>query len=116
MFGAGIEVVFRFGSEVVFDRSAMKSSTKKKLGPRNDMSEPNKTNPKKQYRSPGFEVLTPDQAKQRLTEGALPGEAATEELLKAASRPVSSATGQQRSIPDGTKLRQIKSRKPDTRN
>jgi hypothetical protein len=95
----------------------MKSSTKKKLEPRNESIVPNKTDQKKQYRPPRFEVLTPDQAKVRLTGRALPGEAATEELLTAASsQPGPGGKGQQRSIADEAKLRQIKSKKPGTRN
>jgi hypothetical protein len=83
----------------------MKSGAKKKLGPRNEPIEPNKTDKKKQYRPPRFEVLTPDQAKLRLTERALPGEAATEQLLKAASQRGSAGTGEQRSIAREAKLR-----------
>ena len=76
------EVLFKFR----FDRSVMTSSKKKKPVPENEPIEINKTQPKKQYRPPHFEVLTPEQAKARLTERGLPGDAATEKLLKAASK------------------------------
>jgi hypothetical protein len=74
----------------------MKSSTKKKLDPHNEPIAPNKANQKKPYAPPRFEVLTADQAKVRLTERALPGEAAVERLLKAASKPGPAGTGKQR--------------------
>ena len=48
---------------------------------------PNQTAKKKQYVPPQFEVLTRAQAKAQLIERGLPGEAATEQLLKAASKP-----------------------------
>jgi hypothetical protein len=65
----------------------MKSSTKKKLETDNEPIAPNKTGQKKKYVAPRFEVLTPAQAKARLTEKALPGEANTKEILKAAAKP-----------------------------
>ena len=85
--------------------SVMKSSTKKKLESNKEPIAPNKANQKKRYVPPRFELLTPDQAKVRLTERAFPGEAVTEELLKAASKPGAAGTGKPRSIPDGAKLR-----------
>ena len=83
----------------------MKSSPKKKLESHNEPVAPNKANQKKRYTPPRFELLTPDQAKARLTERALPGEAAIEHLLKAAAKPGPAGTGKQRSSADGAKLR-----------
>jgi len=83
----------------------MKSGTKKKLESHNEPIAPNKATQKKRYTPPRFELVTPDQAKVRLTEGALPGEAATEDLLKAASKPGAAGIRKPRSIPDGAKLR-----------
>jgi hypothetical protein len=94
----------------------MKSSTKKKPVPHNEPIEVNQTQPKKPYSPPRFEVLTPDQAKARLAESGLPGEAATQQLLKAASKSGPSAKDQQRSVSDKAQVRQIKSKKLDTRN
>ena len=82
----------------------MKSSTKKKLESPNEPIAPNKATQKKRYTPPRFELLTPDQAKARLTERPLPGEAATEDLLKAASKPGSASTNKPRTIRDGAKL------------
>ena len=65
----------------------MKSSAKKKRKAENEPIVPNQTAKKKQYVPPRFEVLTRDQAKVQLIERALPSEAATEQLLKAASKP-----------------------------
>jgi hypothetical protein len=65
----------------------MESSAKKNHETDSEPIPPNKSHPKKKYSPPQFEVLTRDQAKVRLTERALPGEAATEQLLKAASKP-----------------------------
>ncbi len=45
-----------------------------------------KTGQKKKYIPPRFTSLTSDQAKSQLTERALPGEVATEQLLRAASQ------------------------------
>jgi hypothetical protein len=59
---------------------------------------------------PHFEVLTPEQAKDRLMEKGVPGEAATERLLKAASK---IATDLQRSNAADAKVRQINSKKSD---
>jgi hypothetical protein len=83
----------------------MKSGAKKKLTPSSGTILPKKTDQKKQYRPPRFEVLTPDQAKAQLTERALPGEAATERLLAAASKPGPNEIGQQRSIAREAKVR-----------
>ena len=83
----------------------MKSSTKKKLESSNEPIAPNKANQKKRYTPPRFELLTPDQAKARLTERALPGEAALEHLLKGASKPGPAGTGKPHPIRDGAKLR-----------
>jgi hypothetical protein len=69
----------------------MKSSAKKKQVPHNEPIDVNPTQPKKQYSPPQFEVLTPEQAKARLAESGLPGDAATEQLLKAASKSGSTA-------------------------
>jgi len=88
----------------------MKSSATKKLVGRNEPIEPNETKQKKKYSPPRFAVLTPDQAKLWLTEKALPGEAATDQFLTAASRLGSGGVDEQRG-----KLRQTK-KKPDTRN
>jgi len=57
-----------------------------------------KTDRKKEYSPPRFAVLTPDQAKSRLTEGALPGDVAAEQLGTAASLLGRSGTDE-RSIP-----------------
>jgi hypothetical protein len=65
----------------------MKSSMKKKLETDNEPTAPNKTGQKKKYAPPRFEVLTSAQAKAWLTEKALPGEANTKEILKAAAKP-----------------------------
>ena len=64
----------------------MRSSTKKKVGPRSEPIESNQTKEKKQYSPPRFELLRPNQPKVRLTERALPGEAAAERILDASSR------------------------------
>lgn len=64
----------------------MESSAKKKPVPHNEPIDANQTQPKKQYTPPQFEVLTAEQAKARLAEKGLSGEAATEQLLKAASK------------------------------
>ena len=64
----------------------MKSSAKKKPVPHNQPIDLTQKQPKKQYSPPHFEVLTAEQAKARLAERGLPGEAATEQLLKAASK------------------------------
>jgi hypothetical protein len=105
-FGARIEVVFRF-EQMLFSKGVqtVRSRVKKKSGYRDEPIEPNKTNPKKQYSPPRFDVLTPDQVKVRLTESASPGEAAAEQLLRAASQPGPGGTDDQRSIPGGAKLR-----------
>ena len=65
----------------------MKSSTNKRLETDNEPIAPNKTGQKKKYVAPRFEVLTPAQAKTRLTAKAVPGEAITEQILKAAATP-----------------------------
>src|SRR6267142_1715737 len=67
-----------------------------------------KTSQKKKYIPPRFAVLTPDQAKSRLTERALPGELPSEQLTRAASQLASDRSGEQRSIPDDTNLRRDK--------
>jgi hypothetical protein len=86
----------------------MKSSTKKKLESHNEPVAPNKAGQKKRYVPPRFELLTPDQAKARLTERALPGEAATEHLLKAAAKAGPTGTDKARSIPDTITSRKSK--------
>ena len=65
----------------------MKPSEEKKRKTENEPIVPNQTGKKKQYVPPQFEVLTRAQAKAQLIERGLPGEAATEQLLKAASKP-----------------------------
>ena len=86
----------------------MKSSAKKKLKTDNEPIAPNKTGQKKKYVPPRFEVLTRDQAKALLSEKALPGEAATNQLLKAPSQAEPGGRNERRSIADGDKLRKIK--------
>ncbi len=65
------------------------------------------TGQKKKYSPPGFAVLTPDQAKSRLMESALPEQIATQQLLKAASRLGSRSSSEQRRNGDGTQLRKL---------
>jgi hypothetical protein len=67
----------------------------------NKPAEPNKTNKKKRYSPPRFEVLTPDQAKSWLIEKGLPGETPTGQPLTAASLLEPDGTNEQRSIPGG---------------
>ena len=90
----------------------MKSSRKKKLAPRSEPIESIQTGQKRKYSPPRFELLTPNQAKVRLTKRGLPGEAATERILDAASRLGASGAGEQRSVAAGANLHQTK----DTRN
>ena len=92
------------------------TSTKRNPGPSDEPTEPQKTSQKKPYRPPQFDVLTPDQAKSRLIEKGLAGEAETEQLLKAASEPRPSGTKGQRSIAGETNLREINSAKRYTQN
>jgi hypothetical protein len=66
---------------------AMKSNAKKKFEFDNEPISPNKTRQKKNYAPPRFEVLTSAQARARLTEKALPEDAKTKEILKAAAKP-----------------------------
>ena len=94
----------------------MKSGAKKKPVPPNQPIDVNQKHPKKQYSPPRFEVLTPEQAKARLTERRMPGDDATEQLLKAASKSGPTAKDSQRSNAGDAKVRQIKSKKPDRRN
>jgi hypothetical protein len=74
----------------------------------NKPAEPNKTNKKKQYRPPRFEVLTPDQAKSWLIEKGLLGETPTGQPLTAASLLERPGTNEQSSIPGGAKPGRIK--------
>ena len=90
------------------------TSTKRNLGPSDEAPEPQKKSQKKPYRPPQFEVLTPDQAKSRLIEKGLAGEAETAQLLKAASEPRPSGTKGQRSTADETNLGEINTEKRDT--
>ena len=90
----------------------MRSSTKKKVGPRSEPIESNQTSQKKQYSPPRFELLTPNQANVQLAERGLLGEAAIERILDAASRLGASGTGDQRSVAAGAKVGRIE----DTRN
>ena len=74
----------------------MKPKVKKTTGLNSGSTEPNKAKQKKPYSPPGFKILTPDQAKLHLTEGALPGEVAAAQILGEVSG----------EIPDGTKEQQ----------
>jgi hypothetical protein len=91
----------------------MKSGAKKKPVPHNQPIDVNQTQPKKQYSPPRFEVLAPEQAKARLMERGLPGEAATEQLLKAASKSEPTAKDLQHANAADATARQIKSKKPN---
>ena len=64
---------------------------------RNDESIEPKLKQKKLYMPPNFTVLTPDQAKLVLTQRALPGEAAAQQLL--ATAPQLQGSNEQGSIP-----------------
>jgi len=88
MFEPVIEVVFEIGQELFSGRYAKELQVKKT------------TDQKKKYIPPRFAILTPDQAKSRLTERVLPGEVPSEQLMRAASRLASGRSGEQRSIRD----------------
>jgi hypothetical protein len=64
----------------------MKSKVKKTTGRSSESIEPMEKQ-KRRYSPPKFMVLTPDQARLQLTEKALPGESATQQLLAAISGP-----------------------------
>ena len=81
----------------------MKPSMKREPIDSNKPAEPDKTNKKKRYTPPRFEVLTPDQAKSWLSEKGLPGETTTGQPLKAASQLERHGTDEQRSNPGGAK-------------
>jgi hypothetical protein len=81
----------------------VKPSMKREPVDSNKPAEPNKTNKKKQYTPPRYEVLTEDQAKVWLSEKGLPGETSTGQPLTAASLLEPHGTDEQRSIPGGAK-------------
>ena len=101
MFEPVIEVVFDVGQKLFSGRDA------NEVQPMTS-EVTSKTGQKKKYIPPRFAVLTSDQAKSRLTERALQGEVATEQLLRAASQSGSERSGEQRSIPDDANLRRNK--------
>jgi hypothetical protein len=101
MFGRGIEMVFRGGQRLFEGVETVKPSMKTEPVNGNKPAEPNKTNKKKRYSPPRFEVLTPDQAKSWLIEKGLPGETPTGQPLTAASLLEQHGTNEQRSIPGG---------------
>lgn len=76
---------------------------KKKTGERKESIEPNKAKPKKPYSPPRFMVLTPDEAKKQMTERALPGDVAAQQLLREAHRLATSGSNGQSPIPGRAK-------------
>lgn len=76
---------------------------KKKTGRREESIEPNKAKQKKPYSPPRFMVLTPDEAKKQMTESALPGDVAAQQILREAHRLGTSGRNGQSSLPDRAK-------------
>jgi hypothetical protein len=66
---------------------------------RNNESIDPKLKQKKPYSPPNFTVLTPDQARLELTQRALPGEAAAQQLLARANELQEHGSNKQGSIP-----------------
>jgi hypothetical protein len=75
----------------------VKSKVKKTTGGSSKSKESHNAKQKKRYKPPKFIVLTADQATLRLTERALPGEAAIQQLLAAISKSGSAGIDEQRS-------------------
>jgi len=97
MFEPVIEVVFDVGQKLFSGRDAneVQPMTSEKTS---------KTGKKKKYIPPRFAVLTPDQARSRLTERALPGEVLSEQLMRAAFQFASDRSGEHRPIPHDANL------------
>lgn len=76
----------------------VKPSMKREPVDGNKPAESNKTNKKKRYSPPRFDVLTADQAKVWLSEKGLPGETTTGQPLTAASLLERHGTDEERSI------------------
>jgi hypothetical protein len=70
---------------------------------RNNESIDPKLKQKKTYSPPNFTVLTPDQARLELTQRALPGEAAAQQLLARANHLQEHGSNEQGSIPGKSK-------------
>ena len=83
----------------------MKPKVKKTTGLNTGSTVPNKPKQKKPYSPPGFKILTPDQAKLKLTERALPGEGAASQLLTASGERPDGTKEQRRSLRGKAKSR-----------
>jgi hypothetical protein len=106
-FGARIEVLFKFQRRFFRDdgNKGPTMQAKRMPNPTGRKNEPTDPEPKqkKPYTLPKFTVLTPDQARVQLTERALPGDAAAQQLLGTASQRRRRGSNEQGSIPGKAK-------------